>query len=458
MCNLVDCNDRLHFGFQYCGLFCFKGDGKRTAMIFILKTIGFILLLGVLGIGGWYFWASADSAPTQQALAKGKANLPSLIPVRDLYANMDADWNYKPSFDGSLLAWYSVSWGRVVVKIGKPGETAIATLPANIGYFVWSAYENALDVVQDGRLWRIDPENPDKSNWTDITPRGFQSWDIASFPQNADDRFVIVSRDRIAEASDLYTVRADGSDKQLLVRNEGNTLGWVLDDNHKPVIRINNGKNDVHSHQLFDQGAGQWHEFASVQSNDTLIILHAPKPGGPIEAISNRGRDKLALVDIDSKTGDEIVTREEKGFDIRDVLHFDDATRTGEAILYYDGYPKLDPLTERGKRFVALLDEKDGPASFEIMGMSGHGRFVTVAKSVRNRPYAYYLFDLKENKAVKLGEAPLSKYKDTFAETKPVTFKARDGLEIPALLTLPRGVPPKDLPTIDESAWWPCVE
>ncbi|WP_189587206.1 prolyl oligopeptidase family serine peptidase, partial [Mesorhizobium sp. M4B.F.Ca.ET.203.01.1.1] len=33
-------------------------------------------------------------------------------------------------------------------------------------------------------------------------------------------------------------------------------------------------------------------------------------------------------------------------------------------------------------------------------------------------------------------------------ETKPVSFKARDGLDIPAFLILPRGVEPKNLPAV----------
>ena len=46
----------------------------------------------------------------------------------------------------------------------------------------------------------------------------------------------------------------------------------------------------------------------------------------------------------------------------------------------------------------------------------------------------YHVFD-------KLAREPL-------AEMKPIRYKSSDGLEVPAYLTLPRGVPAKDLPTI----------
>jgi hypothetical protein len=49
---------------------------------------------------------------------------------------------------------------------------------------------------------------------------------------------LIASRDRNPAFADLYTVNHDGGDKKLLIENEGQTLGWLVNLDLMPVILI----------------------------------------------------------------------------------------------------------------------------------------------------------------------------------------------------------------------------
>jgi dienelactone hydrolase len=63
-------------------------------------------------------------------------------------------------------------------------------------------------------------------------------------------------------------------------------------------------------------------------------------------------------------------------------------------------------------------------------------------------PGAAYLYDHETGTATLLYRSRPSLPSDHLAFVKPVRYPARDGLTIPAYLTLPRGVEPKSLPTV----------
>ena len=81
---------------------------------------------------------------------------------------------------------------------------------------------------------------------------------------------------------------------------------------------------------------------------------------------------------------------------------------------------------------------------FNILGTSPDGRFVSVARSWREQSWEYYLYDLEKGESTKIAEHDFRKHKNALAETRPVSFKSRDGLEIPAFLTLPRAIKSKE--------------
>ena len=75
-------------------------------------------------------------------------------------------------------------------------------------------------MMVDGRMWRIDPHNQDREAWIDVTPRGFQSgYRIPFWSASADLPQVVYSFGRLPNVFDLYTVDADGKNKQILVEN-----------------------------------------------------------------------------------------------------------------------------------------------------------------------------------------------------------------------------------------------
>lgn len=64
---------------------------------------------------------------------------------------------------------------------------------------------------------------------------------------------------------------------------------------------------------------------------------------------------------------------------------------------------------------------------------------MTQALSTQSKSFIFLLIDLQEKSYVTLGEYHFRRFKDRLVQEQPVTFPARDGLNIPAILTMPKG-------------------
>jgi dipeptidyl aminopeptidase/acylaminoacyl peptidase len=83
-----------------------------------------------------------------------------------------------------------------------------------------------------------------------------------------------------------------------------------------------------------------------------------------------------------------------------------------------------------------------------VAGTNDKRALVTAVSDVA--PAAYYLFDLEKRTLEKFSSSRPWIKPAEMAERKFVRYKARDGLEIPAWLTLPRGTAGKNLPLVVE--------
>src|SRR6187402_952730 len=87
----------------------------------LAKIAASLLLLTLVSASGLYAHFSRDVPPTHPSLVA--ATLAPLIPVRDFYADTDAEWDYQPSFDGTMIAWYAVDWASTVIRVQRMGDT-----------------------------------------------------------------------------------------------------------------------------------------------------------------------------------------------------------------------------------------------------------------------------------------------------------------------------------------------
>ncbi|MBY5643489.1 alpha/beta hydrolase family protein [Rhizobium leguminosarum] len=362
------------------------------------------------------------------------------------YADTRATWGYEPSFDGALIAWWGSKRGARAVFVGEFSSgklNIIATFKGDLFHFGWRQYANLLVLTEKDRLWEVDPRRPRIR--TDVTPRGFQTWQVIVEPGHAEDSQSIISYDRNPAVADLYTTGADGRGKRLVEQNNGATESWLLNEAQVPCVRVELAASGIRRYLHRSDADTPWQEMAALEPDDTMVIWRTDRSGNAFEALSNRQRDKIALVSLDPVTGKETVLVEDGNVDVSDVLRFT-PTEPADVAVIRDGYPRYQALSERGTIFTGLVLDRDGHADIQISGSSKDGSLLTVAISYDERPYQHYLLNLAD-KSKTLLSAPAEKLRFFLATTKPVYFTARDGEQIPALLTLP-SVAPAPVPTI----------
>jgi dipeptidyl aminopeptidase/acylaminoacyl peptidase len=119
-------------------------------------------------------------------------------------------------------------------------------------------------------------------------------------------------------------------------------------------------------------------------------------------------------------------------------------------VLLMDGLPRtefFDPQSPMAKLYASLKNAWAGQ-HVVVTSMTKDMRFALVSASSDRNPGDYFLFDSTGNKADYLLSDRDWIDSDKTAASKPIEFKARDGLSIHGYLTAPVGAEAKNAPTI----------
>jgi hypothetical protein len=165
-------------------------------------------------------------------------------------------------------------------------------------------------------------------------------------------------------------------------------------------------------------------------------------------ALSDRGRDRIALVLVHPTLGWEKVVFEDPVADVSRVT----MSRVTHAPLVAQaqaGYPRVAILDAALREDLeGLLKEQGGqPFGLAILGMDSTERRMVVSVFT-DRQHRTYLVDRSARTHTLLAEAVAPDLAGALSPMQPVTITSRDGLPLPAYLTLPGGVSPKRLPMV----------
>src|SRR5690606_28164616 len=120
-----------------------------------------------------------------------------------------------------------------------------------------------------------------------------------------DNGFLISLNERDSSVFDVYRLRTDACHKELVARNPGNIIKWYADLNGE--LRLALASDSLKETMLYRDSEKE--PFRAVVSNSfrnsIMPLGFSGENRSHIFALSNIGRDKLALVEIDMNTGAE---------------------------------------------------------------------------------------------------------------------------------------------------------
>ncbi len=311
---------------------------------------------------------------------------------------------------------------------------------------------------------------------------------------------------------ELYAVDADGGKAELLVgqRMQGDGTGsrtqqkkieevaaFMIDDlpgNDKEVIisvspfsadpytrvermnvytgrRIPVTRAPVRNADFTTDNAGNV-RFASGEDIDLSRRLYFREPEGNEWKLINDTResglaqyplgfsrdDKIVYLQVERKQGPDAIVAWDIAADKKTEVFRDDNTDPTpiyvEGKLYgvrlMDGLPRthfFDPQSAVAELYRKLEEAFEGQR-VDITSMTADGKTALVLAHGDRNPGDFFIFDSTSNKAERLLGRKEWIDPEHVAEVKPVSFKARDGLDIQGYLTVPVGGEAKNAPLI----------
>ncbi|MBI3714653.1 MAG: S9 family peptidase, partial [Betaproteobacteria bacterium] len=367
---------------------------------------------------------------------------------------------------GDRLAALSPYKGRdnlVVIDLGKRTRTIITSFENyDVVRFNWINNDRILLSVADGKdaLGRITfagnfAVDVDGNNFRDLSKlRGLAP--VTSLPGDTEGEMLVVMSERSRFASDIYKLNTKtGRSTIVTFENPGeDNGGLVLDWDRVPrVVTTLNRDTTVTTVWYRDGADGKWEALLTNppdEAADTIDVLAFDSDNKTLVVASNIGRDKYALYKFDPKTkklGDLIF--EHPMIDIKGGLVFNRKARTVAGVTYqaevtrtkwFD--PKMDMLQ---KQIDSTLKGNNNQLSFNAD--SDNGRIVINSYSDTD-PGRNYLYDATAQAIEPLPEhRPWIKPED-ISPRKFMPYTSRDGLTIPAWVTIPKGTEGKNLPLI----------
>ena len=237
--------------------------------------------------------------------------------------------------------------------------------------------------------------------------------------------------------------------------DSGESESWVVDNNGVARVQtvFSQGRVRIHYRAGPDDAWRKLDEFSQLSPGWKPLAIDAD--GKSIIVSDRRQRDRAAIVRYDpsTKSFGEVLAQHPR-VDLEDLLFVDgrvagvsyDADRPGVA--WFDD--KLAAM-QRGI-------DKALPDTVNFMTVSRDASRAVIFSFSDQSPGSFYAFDANRGKLEWLVDrAPWIKPSD-MAHMQPVRYTARDGLEIPAYLTLPPEGPRKGLPLVVVIHGGPWIE
>lgn len=277
-------------------------------------------------------------------------------------------------------------------------------------------------------------------------------------PSQGDD-IIVTSNERNATYPDLFRMNTSTGRKHLITESRpGDVIRWVIDRDYvaraalTAADKFSADKDKLRQALWYrDSATAPWRkvvEYHPFTEPDKQITPVAFDYEGRLIVSARNGEDREALYFYDpaaNKLGERLIAH--KDYDVDGGLIFDYNTRKLVGANLQAEKPTQVWFDKQWATWGKTLDQAL-PARVNLISRNTDGKRLLVYSFSDKDPGKYYLFDAEKRQLIEiLALMPWIK-PEQMAERKFIRYDARDGLSIPAYLTLPPGKPAKDLPLV----------
>jgi dipeptidyl aminopeptidase/acylaminoacyl peptidase len=331
---------------------------------------------------------------------------------------------------------------------GEPRKLTSETA-RDIGTYYWKGsdtilYEKDFGGDENTHVVAVDVAS---GKITDLTPGDKVRAGIIDDLRDDPRHILIQHNRRDPQVFDVYRVELRTGKETLVAENPGDIVGWQTD--HAGRVRAAVRSQGLNTMLLYRPDEKS--EFKTLVTTDYKTEVDPAfftPDDRKLYAISNRGRDKKALVVIDPDKPDaEEVLFEHPQVDVAGAAYSHERKKLTLAEYQTAKLERkfFDPVMERVfQRIAAKLP------GYELTLQSSNraeDKFIVAASNDRT-PGARYIYDVASDSISKLGDINPKIAEAQMAPVQPIDYQSRDGLTIHGYLTLPLGREAKNLACI----------
>ena len=382
-----------------------------------------------------------------------------LIPLEDFFRNSERT-SFQLSPDGRHLAYLAPYENRMNVYVRPLGVAADQPLRVteetarDVAGYCWADNERLLFMKDVGgdenyQLFGVRCDGSDLRAYTPFP--GVRTALLDDLEEQPDVVMIEMNR-RNPEVFDPYRLNLRTGELTLLAENPGNYQGWMTD--HQGRLRAATAIVDGVNTQLLyrDTEDEPFRVVLTTNFKTTVNFLLFTPDDKQVYAVSNRDRDKLALVLMDPASATELeVLYEDERYDVSSIMY----SRKRKKLLsvYCTGHK--EPVRH-------YFDEEERALRERIKRHFPHHRVAVADTDKAEENYllyaggdrtrgAYYHYVPQTDTLTLLAELAPWLHEEEMAEMHAVTYTTRDGLTIEAYLSLPYGLTPataRNLPVV----------
>jgi dipeptidyl aminopeptidase/acylaminoacyl peptidase len=403
------------------------------------------------------------------SLASGATPAPASGPPplldRELFFGNPEIASAQLSPDGRYVAFLK-PWSETrniwVKKTSEPFDTArllTSEKKRPIPAFFWTRDSRFILYVKDNdgdenyNVWAVDPgaanaegrEVPASRNITDA--KGARAF-IYDVPKRDPDTIYVGLNDRDPAWHDLYRVTISSGKRELLRKNTDRIAGWIFDLDGK--LRLAVRVADDGATEILKVEPDGFETVYSCSVFETCDVDRFHKDGRRVYLETNKGDVDLVRLELfDPETGKEelVESDPENRVDFGGSV-FAEQTDELVATSYEDERTRVYFRDKAWEADYRLLQREFPGQDVSLGSSTADDRLMLITATSDTDPGERYLFD-RGTKQLTLQYRVRERIpREQMAPMKAVRYPSSDGLEIPAFLTLPVGVPAKSLPAI----------
>ncbi len=368
--------------------------------------------------------------------------------------------------DGKYISFVKPLTGTLNVWVKGFDEPFTAARPMTndqkrpVRQYFWSQDGKYILFVQDNagdenfNVYAVDPAAkpaagspvPTARNITEA--KGIRAM-IQHVPESDPDAIYVGINERDKAWHDLYKVKISTGERTLISENKDRYQGMIFDHTDKLRLAVRSAQNGD-TEILRIEADGKATKLYDCNAFETCGPIAFHKDNKQVYMQTNKGSvDLIELALMDVATGKiEKVEGDPLGQVDFSGMNFSGRTKEIISTVYYGDRVRVYWKDKKFEEYYNDIKKRLGDRDINFQSMTKDEKKFLVVSSSDVDPGTVWVYDTNGKNLSTLYQIREKIDRKTLSPMTVVRYKSSDGLEVPAYLTLPKGVPAKGLPLV----------